>query len=36
LKGRDHFRDLDVDGRIIVKLILNKVGNYVLDYNGSE
>jgi hypothetical protein len=24
LRERDHFEDLDVDGRIILKLILNK------------
>jgi hypothetical protein len=28
MKGRDHFRDQDIDGRIILKLILN-------EYDGS-
>jgi hypothetical protein len=31
LWGRDHLRDLDIDGRIILKLILEKERRYGLD-----
>jgi hypothetical protein len=36
LKGRHNLEDLEVDGRIILKYILeNSVGGYELDSSGS-
>jgi hypothetical protein len=34
MKERDHLGDLDVDGRVILKLILNKVRGCGLDSTG--
>jgi len=36
MKGRDHWKDLGVDGKVILKYILEKsVGNCELDTSGS-
>jgi hypothetical protein len=34
LKERHHFEDLDVDGRIILTLILKRMGGHGLDSSG--
>jgi hypothetical protein len=36
LKGRGHIEDLDVDRRIILKCILNRVGVFGLDLFASR
>jgi hypothetical protein len=35
LKARNHYEVLDVDGRIILKLFLKKLDEYVLDSCGA-
>jgi hypothetical protein len=35
-RGRDYLRELDIDGRIILKLILEKHKRYGLDWTDLE
>jgi hypothetical protein len=35
LKGRDHRKDLGVNGGVILKWIIKRIGEYGLDLSGS-